>query len=128
MCTPVGKESFVDCAMLTWLFGLTTSYLPFGCLRSSSARLAMTSLVFMLIEVPAPPWIGSTMNCALSLPAMTSSAAFAMASAIFGSRCPVSRLASAAAFLTMAMARMSAGWSGSPVMGKFSAPRRVCTP
>ena len=59
---------------------------------------------------------------------MTSSAARAMASAIFASRWPVSRLASAAAFLTMAMARMSAGCRGRPVMGKFSAPRSVWTP
>jgi hypothetical protein len=53
--------------------------------------------------------MGSTMNWAFSLPAMTSSAARAMASASLASRWPVSRLASAEAFLTMAMARMSAG-------------------
>ena len=52
MWTPVGKASFVDCAMLTWLFGLMTSYLPFGWPRSSRARLAITSLAFMLMEVP----------------------------------------------------------------------------
>ena len=82
----------------------------------------------MLMEVPAPPWMGSTMNWAFIFPAMTSSAALAMASASLVSRWPVSRLARAAAFFTMAMARMSAGWMGRPVMGKFSAPRNVWTP
>ncbi len=108
--TPVGKASLVDWAMLTCVFGLTTSYVPLGWPSSSRARFAITSLVFMLIDVPAPPWIGSTMNCSSSLPAMTSSAAAAIAFAIFGSRWPVSRFASAAAFFTIAMARISAGW------------------
>ena len=52
---PVGNASFVDWAMLTWEFGLMTSYLPFGWPSSSRARFAITSFVFMLIEVPAPP-------------------------------------------------------------------------
>ena len=120
--------SFVDCAMLTCELGLMISYLPFGWPRSSRARFAITSLVFMLIDVPAPPWIGSTMNHLSSFPAMTSSAAVAIASAIFGSRWPVSRFASAAAFFTIPIARISAGWIGSPVIGKFSEPRSVWTP
>ena len=128
MWTPVGKASLVDCAMFTWLFGLMALYDPFGAPRSSSARLASTSFVFMLIDVPAPPWIGSTRNWSWSFPAITSSAAAEMASAIFASRCPVSRLARAAAFLTIAIARMSAGWIRYPVMGKFSIARKVCTP
>ncbi len=125
---PVGNASFVDWAMLTCEFGLMTSYLPFGLPRSSRARFAITSFAFMLIEVPAPPWIGSTMNHELSLPAMTSSAACAIAFASFGSRWPVSRFARAAAFFTIPIARISAGWIGSPVIGKFSAPRSVWTP
>ena len=82
--TPVGKESLVDWAMFTCVFGLTTPYVPLGWPSSSRARFAITSLVFMLIDVPAPPWIGSTMNHSSSLPAMTSSAAAAIAFAIFG--------------------------------------------
>ena len=30
--------------------------------RYSSARLAITSLAFMLVDVPAPPWMKSVMN------------------------------------------------------------------
>jgi len=61
----------------------------------------------------------------VEFPAITSSAAAEIASAIFASRCPVSRLARAAAFLTIAIARMRAGWIRYPVMGKFSIARSV---
>ena len=36
---------------------------------SSSARFAITSLAFMFVDVPAPPWIMSTRNCSCCLPA-----------------------------------------------------------
>ena len=35
----------------------------------SSARLAITSLAFMLVEVPAPPWMMSTTNWSCNEPA-----------------------------------------------------------
>ena len=68
--------SLVIWAMLTWSFGLT------GFLSSSSAtpriwlaRLAITSLTFMLWLVPAPAWNGSTTNWSACLPSSTSWAA-----------------------------------------------------
>ena len=47
---------------------------------SSSARLAITSFAFMLVEVPAPPWITSTTNWSCSAPARISSQAATIAS------------------------------------------------
>ena len=47
---------------LTWSSGCRCWYSPFRCPSSSSARLQITSLAFMLLEVPAPPWITSTTN------------------------------------------------------------------
>eukprot|EP00438_Fugacium_kawagutii_P020790 Skav229459 [mRNA] locus=scaffold577:112058:115862:+ [translate_table: standard] len=51
----VGYESLVDCPLFTSSLGLQNSYCPFSCPKSSRARLAMTSLAFMLVDVPAPP-------------------------------------------------------------------------
>ena len=58
----VGYESFVDCDMFRWSCGSTMLYSPFWRPVSSSATLAITSLTFMLVEVPAPPWYQSTWN------------------------------------------------------------------
>ncbi len=44
----------------------------------------MTSLAFMFVEVPAPPWIMSMVKCLCSFPAMISSQAAMMASALSG--------------------------------------------
>src|SRR5438552_1583359 len=63
----------------------------------SSARLAITSLAFMLVEVPAPPWITSTTNWSCSAPPMISSQATMIAPARWRSITPSSALASAAA-------------------------------
>ena len=49
-----GKESFDDCAMLTWSFGCTGAWLPSGVPASWQQRLEMTSLTFMLNCVPLP--------------------------------------------------------------------------
>ena len=87
------------------------------------ARLAMTSLAFMFRLVPAPPWMGSTMNASWSRPAAISSQARTMASAR-----PISRLVMAEAFLISAMELICSGCTASPVMGKFSAARRDWTP
>ena len=64
----VGYESFVDCDMFRWSCGSTIVYSPFLCPVSSSATLASTSLAFMLVEVPAPPWYQSTWNWSWYLP------------------------------------------------------------
>jgi len=82
----------------------------------------------MLCDVPAPAWYGSTMNCASCLWASTSSAAAMMASASRASSRPVSLCVMAAAFLIQVCA-ITKGQSGaSPLIGKFSFARRVCTP
>ena len=90
----------------------------------------MTSLAFMLVEVPAPPWIMSTMNCSCSRPARMSLVAAMIASAFAGSSAPMSRLACAAACFTAASAPMKIGYIFRviPVIGKFSTARTVCTP
>ena len=92
------------------------------------ARLAMTSLAFMLSEVPAPAWKTSTTNCSRQRPSTTSCAAWMMACPRRGSSSPRARLASAAARLTRAMARIISGCASRPLMGKFSTARAVCAP
>ena len=61
---------------------------------------AMTSFAFMLVDVPAPPWMKSVTNWSRISPAISRSHAAAIAFAIFGSSTPRSRFASAAAFFT----------------------------
>ena len=58
----VGIVSFVLCAMFTWSFGCTGVYVPRFPPSSSFARFASTSFTFMLCDVPAPAWYGSTTN------------------------------------------------------------------
>ena len=50
-----GKTSLELCDALTWSLGWTR-FDPRASPSSSDARLAMTSLVFMLDEVPEPVW------------------------------------------------------------------------
>jgi len=69
---------------------------------SSSARLASTSFRFMFRLVPAPAWNGSRGNCPACRPAITSTAAAAMAPAFARSSPPTSPFASAAARFTRA--------------------------
>lgn len=61
---------------------------------------------------------------------MISSQAAMIASARSCGTTPSSRFARAAAFFTYARLRTKwpKGWTGIPEMGKFSMPRRVCTP
>ena len=61
-CRAVGYASLVDCEPFTWSCGLQYWYSPFAWPISSSARLAITSLAFMFVEVPAPPWKTSRRN------------------------------------------------------------------
>ena len=78
--------------------------------RYSSARLATTSLVFMLTEVPAPPWKTSIGNWSMHRPSSRIwSQAQMIASALSPGRVCRRRLAIAAAFFTMTMPRINAG-------------------
>ncbi|MNZ95685.1 hypothetical protein D3C78_1148500 [compost metagenome] len=99
----------VDCAMFTSLFGCRYWYSPLAWPIASSARLAITSLAFMLVEVPAPPWIRSTTNCSWNSPRISRAQAVLIAACLCSGRWPSWRLASAAACLTMARATTSFG-------------------
>jgi hypothetical protein len=61
-CIAVGKVSLLDCDILTWSFGLITSYSPFLFPKISNALFAITSFEFILNAVPAPEFIDSTTN------------------------------------------------------------------
>ena len=92
------------------------------------ARFAITSFMFMLREVPAPPWKASTGNWSANCPAAISSQAWQIASAFSGESNSSLRLVRAAAFFTRASARISSGCEGRPETGKFSTARRVWMP
>ena len=84
----------------------------------------------MLVEVPAPPCTGSRMNALWCLPAISAWQAARMALAFLAGSDPSCWLASAAAHLTIASARISSGLSeiDRPEMRKFSAARWVLMP
>jgi len=91
----------------------------------------MTSLVFMLTEVPAPPWKTSTGNWSMQRPsASIASQPAMMASATSAGMVCMSLFAMAEAFLTMTMPRTISGTS--PIFAelilKFSKARTVCMP
>ena len=72
MWRAVGYASLVDWEQLTWSCESQNLYSPFLWPISSRARFAMTSLAFMLVEVPAPPWKTSSRNWSWSLPSISS--------------------------------------------------------
>ena len=76
---------------------------------SSSARLAMTSFAFMLVDVPAPPWMTPTRNSLCSAPATISSQTRSITSALACSSTPSSAFARADACFTRASATMRSG-------------------
>ena len=128
MCIAVGNVSFDDCDMLTWSLGWIGCFDPFSPPAISIARLEMTSLTFMFVWVPLPvcqTWSGKWSS---RRPSRISSAAcsmsFASASLIF----PRSRLTSAAAFLRIAMPRMTAGGMWSLPIEKWCSDRCVWAP
>ena len=92
------------------------------------ARFAITSLAFMLLDVPEPVWKMSTTNSRSCWPAATSCAAWMIASASLASSLPLAVFTSAAAFLISASARITRRGRRSPLTGKFSAARCVCAP
>ena len=119
-----GKTSLEDCDALTWSLAWTAPGSP----RRSAASVAMTSLAFMLDEVPEPVWNTSTGNSASQSPEATSSAAAEMASASRASTCGTSSrsaLTRAASPFTSARARIRRLSIGRPEMGKFSTARWV---
>jgi hypothetical protein len=73
---------------------------------------AMTSLAFMLLEVPEPVWYTSTGNCASCAPPAMAVAASTIASACARASNPRCPLTSAAAALVKASARMNAAGIG----------------
>src|SRR5918996_1266662 len=128
MCIAVGKTSFDDCPRFTSSLGCTRRFDPRSPPRSSEARLASTSLTFMLLCVPDPVCQTTSGNSASWRPASTSSAACAIASDLDFSSKPKSRLTSAAPFLTSARAWMTASGMRSPEMRKKRRLRSVCAP
>ena len=74
--------------------------------------------MFMLLCVPEPVCQTESGNSPSCLPASTSSAAAAIASAFFGSSVPRPRLTTAALRLTSARARISSGGIFSVEMSK----------
>ena len=114
-----GNTSFEDCDALTW---------SLGCTSWSSrrlARVAMTSLAFMLLDVPDPVWNTSIGKCASWSPRATSAAASWIASASEGSSTPSWPLTVAATPLIEARAPISSRSIGMPEIGKFCTARCV---
>ncbi len=97
-----GNTSLDDWLAFTWSFGWT------GRPSRSPARVAITSLAFMLDEVPEPVWNTSTGNWSSQRPSATSSAAAAIAPAVSSSRTPRRAFTRAAAALIRASAAMCA--------------------
>ena len=94
----------------------------------TDARFASTSFMFMLVWVPEPVCQTASGNSASCLPAITSSAAAAIARALRSSRTPSCRLTIAAQRLTSASARMSSRGIRSVEMSKCWIARCVCAP
>ena len=115
-----GKTSLEDWDAFTSSLGWTRR--P----RRSEARVARTSFMFILDEVPDPVWKTSTGNSASQCPSATSRAASAMAAATSAGTTPRSAFTRAAALFTSASPRMSARSMPRPETGKFSTARWVC--
>ena len=124
----VGKVSLDDCDMFTWSFGWTGFLLPILPPAASMARLEMTSLTFMLVCVPLPVCQTRRGKWSSSLPAITSSAAATMRSALSFGNMPRSRLTRAAAFFRTPKARMTGRGITSSPMAKWISERAVCAP
>jgi len=81
--------------------------------------LAITSLAFMLVEVPEPVWNTSIGNWSSNSPAATRSAAAAIRCAVSGSSSSSSALTRAAAPLMRPSQWITPAGTGSPEIGKF---------
>ena len=124
----VGKTSLVDCERLTWSLGCTLRFAPSASPIRSAARLAITSLAFMLLWVPLPVCQTTSGKWSSRRPSMTSCAASRIASETSAGRSPSARLTTAAHCLTRASARISGRGRRSPPILKFSSERWVCAP
>jgi hypothetical protein len=105
MCITVGKASLEDWPRLTWSFGWTGDFEPRAPPASWIARLAITSLAFMLDWVPEPVWNTTSGNSSSQRPSTTSCAARAISSTVSGGSWPSSPLARAQAFFSTPKAR-----------------------
>ena len=113
--------SLDDCEALTWSLGWTVSRRA-----ARAARVASTSFMFMLDEVPEPVWYTSTGNSPSHRPAATSAATAWMAGGDRRSMTSSRAFSDAAAPLIGGPARRSAtARSACPEMGKFSTARCV---
>ena len=90
--------------MLTWSLGCTSRE-PGSAPIICEARLAMTSLALVLVEVPEPVWKMSRTKCWSRRPSATSPAADTIASATFSSSSPREALVLAAASFIRPRAR-----------------------
>ena len=97
-----GKESFDDCAMLTWSLGCTGALLPSGVLASWQQRFEITSLTFMLNWVPLPVIQTCSGNMSWCWPARISSQTLTIRSRRWSSSRLPAWLALAAAFFRVA--------------------------
>src|SRR3954464_1342224 len=117
-CTADGKTSLDDWPKFTWSLG--------GALPPVSDE--MTSLVFMLDEVPEPVWktsIGNWLSCS---PAAIAAPASAISCASALSRLPSSALTRAAVPLIRPSQRMTETGTVSPEIGKLSTAFLVSPP
>ncbi len=115
-----GNVSLDDWEAFTWSLGCTL--LP----SRSVARVASTSLVFMLVDVPDPVWKTSIGNSSSHSPATTSPATAMIAFATSSAITPSSAFIAAAERLIAVSAWTRAGSTRSPLTGKFSTARWVC--
>ena len=127
-CITVGNESLLLCPRFAWSFGCTGERLPRGWPSASLARLAMTSLAFMLVWVPDPVCQTGRGNSASIWPAAMAAAAAAMGWATSGGSSPRASLASALACFCRPTARISTGGKRSWPMRNSRRARSVCGP
>ena len=129
--------SLVLCPMLTWSLGwIGLSVVKRSPPLSSIARLAITSLMFMLLDVPDPVWNTSMGNSSSSCPSMTSwhdasrASTWVLSSGFLpvSVSLPRSRLATAAARLTRPRAWTKSAGNLQPLIGKLSTARCVWAP
>ena len=128
MCIAVGKVSLEDCARLTWSLGCTGDLLPSTPPAISMARLAMTSLAFMLDWVPEPVCQTRNGKWSSSFPSMTSWAAAATKSPTEASSWPRATFVRAAACFRMPKARTTPRGMVSSPMSKLISERAVWQP
>src|ERR1035441_4872176 len=117
-----GNTSLDDCEALTWSFGCTGR--PSRC----DASAAMTSLAFMLLEVPDPVWNTSIGNWSSCSPTATAAPASWIAAAIASSSTPSSPFTMAAQPLIEASAPIRARPIRSPSPAQLRTPRAGAPP